>query len=227
MDLAVNYQNNSWAEVLKFEKDKSYFQDLLKFVEAERSKGKAIYPAKDKTFNAFKLTPLDKLKVLILGQDPYHGPNQAHGLAFSVMPSVPPPPSLINIFKELRNDLDLPTPPNGDLTRWAERGVLLLNSVLSVEAGRAGSHANKGWELFTDEVIRIVSRVTKNTVFILWGSFAQKKIELIDTNKHLILKSPHPSPLSATRGFFGSKPFSKTNEYLVANGILPIDWHLE
>jgi uracil-DNA glycosylase len=222
-----DYQSqHTWATFLNKEKEKSYFTDLLRFVESERLAGKIVYPPKDRTFYALKLTPLSNLKVLILGQDPYHGPNQAHGLSFSVPKGIKSPPSLCNIFKELISDLKIHMPTSGDLTPWAEQGVLLLNSVLTVESGLPSSHAKRGWENFTDEVIRVANRESLNTVFVLWGSFAQQKIDLIDSAKHLIIRSPHPSPLSASRGFFGSRPFSQINNYLSAKRKSPIDWQL-
>ncbi|MGZ3712088.1 MAG: uracil-DNA glycosylase, partial [Bdellovibrionota bacterium] len=188
---------------------------------------KEIFPPAADIFNAFNLTPLSKVKVVILGQDPYHGPGQAHGLAFSVRKGVRPPPSLKNIFKELAADLGLPIPQTGDLTSWAKQGVLLLNTVLTVEKGQAASHRNKGWERFTDEVIRILSAQEHPIVFLLWGSFAHKKAEMIRTPPHKVLKAPHPSPLSAHTGYFGSHPFSQTNKILAANGAKEIDWRLE
>ena len=185
---------------------------------------KQIFPPGKLIFHAFEQSPFDKTKVVILGQDPYHGPGQAHGLCFSVPDGIDLPPSLQNIFKEISGDLGLPTPSNGNLDRWAAQGVLLLNATLTVQANRAGSHQNKGWEIFTDRVIRILAEEKEHLVFILWGSFAQKKGEFIDRGRHLVLSSPHPSPLSSYRGFFGNKHFSRTNEYLKLHNIKPIEW---
>ncbi|MEB2774532.1 uracil-DNA glycosylase [Algoriphagus sp. D3-2-R+10] len=213
----------SWRNTLKQLFDQKFFRDLVAFVRDEYASVKVFPPGKE-IFNAFNHCPIDSVKVVILGQDPYHGPGQAHGLAFSVKPEVPFPPSLINIFKEIESDLGKPLPPNGDLTRLADQGVFLLNATLTVRAHQAGSHQKKGWEEFTDGVIRTISDQRENVVFLLWGAYAQKKSILIDTTKHLILKAPHPSPLSSYRGFFGCKHFSKANEYLVNNGIKPIDW---
>ncbi len=214
----------TWADVIAAEKDKDYFKNILKFVENERVLGKVIYPVKQNVFNAFKLTPFNKVKVVILGQDPYHGPNQAHGLAFSVEGDVAVPPSLKNIYKEIQADLGLPIPSHGNLTHWAKQGIFLLNTVLTVEQAKAHSHANKGWETFTDNVIKTVSQYHKNVVYMLWGSNAHKKIPMIDQQQNLVLKTTHPSPLSAHRGFLGSKQFSKCNSYLESNNINPIDW---
>ena len=213
----------SWKSALNQLFDQTFFEELVSFVKTEYSSRKVYPPAKE-IFNAFDHCPLNSVKVVILGQDPYHGPGQAHGLSFSVKPGVPFPPSLANIFKEIETDLGKPFPSNGDLTRWADQGVFLLNATLTVRAHDAGSHQKRGWEEFTDEVIRIISYSRENVVFLLWGSYAQKKSALIDARKHLILKAPHPSPLSSYRGFFGSKHFSKANDYLVANGIEPIEW---
>ncbi|UNU73262.1 uracil-DNA glycosylase [Moraxella nasovis] len=200
---------------------------LRAFLQAEYAQNKTIYPPKSQIFNALNTTPLSQVKVVILGQDPYHGAGQAMGLSFSVPKVVPKPPSLQNILKELSNDLHIPISNHGDLTYWASQGVLLLNAVLTVEAGRAGSHAGKGWELFTDAVIDVINTQTTNTVFILWGSYAKKKGRFIDPNRHLILTANHPSPLSANRGgFFGTSPFSRTNDYLIRHGKAPIDWAL-
>ncbi len=194
---------------------------------AEKQSGKKIYPTGPLIFNAFEKTPIDQVRVVLLGQDPYHGPGQAHGLSFSVQPGIKPPPSLINIFKELKSDIGLVNiPTNGDLTAWAQQGVLLLNASLTVRDNEPNSHANLGWSPFTDAVIETVSRTCNHVVFILWGKFAQQKAPLIDQDKHLILASAHPSPFSADKGFFGSKPFSKTNDWLIAHGIDPIDWAL-
>lgn len=214
----------SWKEALKSEKAKPYFSDLLSFVEKERAAGKTIYPRNSDVFRALALTPLESLKVVILGQDPYHGPNQAHGLCFSVPPGIEQPPSLKNIFREISDDIGCPLPSHGCLSSWAKQGVLLLNAVLTVEARRAGSHANRGWEQFTDEIIRLVNHHREGIVFLLWGSYAQKKALLIDRDRHTVLSAPHPSPLSAHRGFFGCKHFSRANTALIAQGLDPIDW---
>jgi len=213
----------SWEIALKEVFLQDYFKDLDWFVKDEYSKGKVFPPGKE-IFNAFWHCPLHKVKVVILGQDPYHGEGQAHGLSFSVKPGIPFPPSLLNIFKELKSDLGKDMPPNGDLTRWAEQGVFLLNATLTVKAALAGSHQKKGWEQFTDEVIRIISDSQPHVIFMLWGSYAQKKTELINESKHLILKAPHPSPLSAHRGFLGCKHFSQANSYLVSQGLDSIEW---
>lgn len=215
-----------WRDVLAGEREQPYFQSLLEFVEGERRVGKRIYPPNGDVFHALSVTPLSEVKVVILGQDPYHGPGQAHGLAFSVKPPVPPPPSLVNIFKELHNDLGLPPPNHGYLEKWAKQGVLLLNAVLTVEEGKPASHANKGWERFTDRVIRELDSRKEHLVFLLWGSYAQKKGAFLDRSKHLVLEAAHPSPLSAHRGFLGCKHFSKTNAYLKKHGMTPIDWSL-
>lgn len=216
----------SWKKALHEEWDKPYFIELTDFVRSEYASPRyAVYPPAAKIFAAFDACPFNDVKVVILGQDPYHGPGQANGLCFSVGEGIPNPPSLINIFKEIQDDLQLPeAPTDGDLTRWARQGVLLLNSTLTVEAHRAASHQGRGWERFTDEAIMRLNRDRENIVFILWGSYAIKKGAFIDRNKHLVITSPHPSPLSAYRGFFESKPFSKTNEYLVNHGKSPIDW---
>lgn len=199
---------------------------LKKFLLLERQAGKQIFPRANHWFHALDSTPLDDVRVVILGQDPYHGPGQAHGLCFSVQEGVKTPPSLVNIYKELEADIGIPPPNHGNLDKWAKQGVLLLNAVLTVEAHQAGSHQGKGWEKFTDAVIRLVDMRPQPSVFILWGSYAQKKAGFIDSNKHLVLKSVHPSPLSAHRGFFGSKPFSKTNAFLQQQGMDPIDWQV-
>ena len=213
----------SWKNVLKNEFDKDYFKRLVGFVHSEYSCVKVFPPGKE-IFAAFDATPFDKVKVVIIGQDPYHDVGQANGLCFSVRDGIPFPPSLLNIFKEIHDDLGKPMPKSGDLSRWANQGVLLLNSTLTVRAHSAGSHQNKGWEEFTDEVIMRLARDRSNIVFILWGSYAIKKGAFIDRNKHLVLTSPHPSPLSAHRGFFGNKHFSRANDYLVMHGETPIDW---
>lgn len=214
-----------WNPVLKAELSKPYWDELQRFVHDERSRYE-VYPPHDEVFAALHLTPHAEVKVLILGQDPYHGPGQAHGLCFSVRPPVPPPPSLQNIFAELETDLGLPPPDHGSLVAWAEQGVLLLNATLTVRAHKAGSHQKKGWETFTDQVIRAVDAKEETVVFVLWGSFARKKKELIDTSRHVVIESAHPSPLSAHRGFFGSRPFSRINEALTAAGRDPIAWRL-
>ena len=214
----------SWKEVLKDEFIKPYFPQIPLHIKTEKSQGKIIYPPGSLLFNAFNTTPFDKVKVVILGQDPYHGKGQAHGLCFSVGYGVPPPPSLLNIFKELQDDIGITLPGHGNLTHWAQQGVFLLNASLSVRAGEPMSHSKIGWATFTDTVIKKISDKKKNVVFILWGKFAQEKRILIDETKHCILRSVHPSPLSAYGGFFGCKHFSKTNEYLVSHGIDPIDW---
>lgn len=216
----------SWLEYLGSEFEKPYMVQLKAFLLQQKQQGKVIYPPSPLIFNAFNSTPLDRVEVVILGQDPYHGPGQAHGLCFSVQPGVQPPPSLQNIFKEIKRDLNIPIPTHGCLQSWADRGVLLLNATLTVEQGRAGSHQGQGWEQFTDRAIQLVNEHCEGVVFLLWGSYAQKKGQLIDTRKHLILKSPHPSPLSAHRGFIGNGHFSKTNQYLQQQGKTPIDWRL-
>ena len=216
----------SWKEILKGEFNKAYFQQIPLHIKTEKSQGKIIYPPGSLLFNAFNTTPFSTIKVVILGQDPYHGHGQAHGLCFSVQNGVPPPPSLMNIFKELQSDIGIEIPNHGNLTHWAQQGVFLLNASLSVRAGEPMSHSKIGWAEFTDTVIKKISEQKKNVVFLLWGKFAQEKRILIDETKHYILRSVHPSPLSAYAGFFGCKHFSKTNEYLVSKGIDPIDWSL-
>jgi len=213
----------SWKKVLAPEFEKEYFKNLTKFVRQEYL-SKTIYPKPENIFQAFNLSPFDKVRVVIIGQDPYHGPNQAHGLCFSVQEEIQNPPSLKNIFKELADDLNINLSGSGDLSSWAKQGVLLLNATLSVQARQAGSHQHKGWEEFTDTVIKTVSDKKENIVFLLWGSYAQSKSILIDSQKHLILKAPHPSPLSSYRGFFGCKHFSKTNRYLKKASLEEIDW---
>lgn len=217
---------SSWKEALQQEFGKEYFAQLVNFLKQEKAAGNIIYPPGPRIFDAFQLTPLDEVKVVILGQDPYHGPGQAMGLCFSVPDGITLPPSLINIFKELERDLGIKAPVCGDLTKWARQGVFLLNAILTVRKASAASHQNRGWEQFTDAVIRTISDAKENVVFILWGNYAGSKQKLIDTSKHFIVKSPHPSPLSAHSGFFGSRPFSKTNEYLQSKGMKPIDWSL-
>ncbi len=216
----------SWETALKHQKEQPYFQAALEYVKQERAQGKIIYPPQPDIFNAFKFTPFDQLKVVIIGQDPYHGPNQAHGLSFSVRPGVPKPPSLQNILKELQDDLGIPMPNHGNLEKWARQGVMLLNASLTVEAGKPQSHANIGWEKFTDQVIKILNDEKEDLIFLLWGSPAQRKGAIIDPKRHHILKTVHPSPLSAHRGFFGCKHFSKTNDLLRKMGKEEIDWSL-
>lgn len=217
---------NDWAEKLQDEYKKDYYRELFRFVSYEYSHN-TVYPPGDDIFNAFHLTPLSKLKCVIIGQDPYHEPNQAHGLSFSVKPGVDIPPSLMNIYKELSTDLGCYIPNNGYLVKWAEQGVLLLNAVLTVRAHQAASHQGKGWENFTDAVIQIIDKVDRPIVFLLWGSFARSKKKMLTNPKHLILEAPHPSPLSVYRGFYGCKHFSKANEFLKENGLDPIDWQIE
>ena len=213
----------SWQEVLQVEFDKPYFESLVSFVKQEYASN-TIFPPAGQIFNAFNTCPFNNVKVVILGQDPYHGPGQAHGLCFSVNDGIQFPPSLQNIFKEITSDLGIPAPKTGNLTRWAEQGVLLLNATLTVRASQAGSHQGKGWEEFTDAVIKTISEKAENVVFILWGSYAIKKKSLINPSKHCILTAPHPSPLSSYRGFFGCKHFSQTNTYLTSKGKTPIEW---
>ncbi len=215
-----------WAEQLAGEFRQPYMQQLADFLAAEEWAGKVIYPASQHCFNALNTTPLDKVAVVILGQDPYHGPGQAHGLCFSVRPEVPPPPSLVNIFKEIQTDLGIMPPDHGCLQPWAEQGVLLLNSVLTVEQAQAGAHQGRGWETFTDRVVETVNRECDGVVFLLWGSYARKKGGQIDRSRHLVLEGPHPSPLSAYRGFFGCRHFSRANQWLQEKGRTPIDWAL-
>ncbi|MES2388213.1 MAG: uracil-DNA glycosylase [Bacteroidota bacterium] len=215
----------SWKQVLAEEFEQDYFKNLVSFVKQEYA-SQLIYPPAKQIFNAFEHCPFSKTKVVILGQDPYHGPAQAMGLCFSVNKGVAIPPSLVNIFKELKTDTGISPPAHGDLTHWADQGVLLLNTVLTVRAGQANSHQGKGWERFTDSVIRLLSEQKENLVFILWGSPAQRKGEIIDASRHLVLKSVHPSPLSVHRGFYGSKPFSQTNAWLHKHGQTEIDWQV-
>lgn len=217
----------AWQEVLGPVKRADFFQQLMARIDAERAAGKAIYPPASEVFNAFTLTPLDNVKVVILGQDPYHGPGQAHGLCFSVQSGVKTPPSLVNIYKELAQDIEgFHVPEHGNLTAWAEQGVLLLNTVLTVEQGKAHSHAKWGWETFTDAVIKSVNDTQHGVVFLLWGSHAQKKGQNIDTQKHYVLNAPHPSPLSAHRGFLGCRHFSQTNKLLSQQGKTPVNWQV-
>lgn len=224
--MLTNVEAQSWQQVLSEEKKAPYFQKILDFVKAERQKGKKIYPPHPDIFNAFKFTPYSDVRVVILGQDPYHGPGQAHGLCFSVQAGIDPPPSLQNIFKELHRDLKLKIPNHGCLEKWAKQGVLLLNAVLTVEAGQAGSHANIGWQQFTDKVIETLNHHPEPIVFLLWGAYAQRKGHAIDRQKHLVLEAPHPSPLSAHRGFLGCGHFSKANAFLRSNHRKEIDWSL-
>ena len=217
----------TWQDALGPQKEAEYFTRLMARIQSEREAGKVIYPPQQDVFNALKFTPLESVKVVILGQDPYHGPDQAHGLCFSVLPGVKTPPSLINIYKELAADIDgFVIPKHGTLTNWAEQGVLLLNTVLTVEQGKAHSHAKWGWETFTDAVIDAVNRHQQGVVFLLWGSHAQKKGMHIDTSKHHVLSAPHPSPLSAHRGFLGCKHFSQTNQLLTSQNKSPINWQV-
>lgn len=220
MDVKIE---ESWKSLLEDEFNKPYFEQLIAFVKNEYNT-QQIFPPGNKIFNAFDLCPVQNIKVVIIGQDPYHSPGQAHGLCFSVQDGIAFPPSLRNIFKEINNDIGTPIPQNGNLTRWAEQGVFLLNATLTVRAHNAGSHQKRGWETFTDAVIKLVSDKTENVVFLLWGAYAQRKEELIDNSKHLILKSVHPSPLSASRGFFGNHHFSRANTYLIEKGKEAIKW---
>ena len=213
-----------WKQHLAGEFEQDYMARLRAFLADEKRAGKTVFPPGPDIFNAFNLTPFDKVKVVILGQDPYHGPDQAHGLCFSVQRGVKTPPSLVNIYKEIHRDLGIEIPPHGNLTHWAEQGVLLLNAVLTVEAGQAASHQKKGWEQFTDQAIEHLNREREGLVFLLWGSHAQKKGKLIDRNKHCVLTAPHPSPLSAHRGFLGCGHFSRANQYLLQQGKTAIDW---
>ena len=217
---------DDWLAVLGGEFEQPYMQNLKAFLAEEKAQGKVIYPHSSDWFNAFKYTPLNQVKVVILGQDPYHGPNQAHGLCFSVRPGVKTPPSLVNIYKELQSDLGIQPVNHGYLTSWAKQGVLMINAVLTVEQANAGSHQKKGWEQFTDKVIHVINEQLDGVVFLLWGSYAQKKAAFVDQNKHLVLKSVHPSPLSAHRGFFGNHQFSQANAFLVSRGKQPINWQL-
>ncbi len=218
--------SNDWLPAVNAEFKKPYYKELYKFVKEEYSKN-VVFPPSEDIFNALHLTPLSEVKVLILGQDPYHNYNQAHGLCFSVLPGNDTPPSLVNIYKELQDDLGCYVPNNGYLVKWAKQGVLMLNTVLTVRAHQANSHAGHGWEQFTDAIIEAVNKEDRPIVYMLWGAPAQRKIPMLTNPKHLILKAPHPSPLSAYRGFFGCKHFSKCNEFLEKNGIKPIDWQIE
>lgn len=216
--------HDSWLQVLQAEFQRPYMEDLKAFLQQEKNAGKVIYPKGSQWFAAFDNTPFDQVKVVILGQDPYHGPGQAHGLCFSVLPGVRIPPSLLNIYKEIHADLGIAIPQHGCLTHWAQQGVLLLNATLTVEQGKAGAHQGKGWEAFTDSAIAALNEQRQGLVFMLWGSYAQRKGALIDANKHLVLKAPHPSPLSAHRGFLGCGHFSQANHYLQQREQAPVDW---
>ena len=218
--------DDSWLGELQGEFEQPYMQQLRSFLQQEKAAGKTIFPPGPQVFNALNSTALDQVRVVIIGQDPYHGPGQAHGLSFSVPPGVRTPPSLQNIFKEIHRDLGFPIPPHGCLQSWAEQGVLLLNAVLTVEQAQAGSHAKRGWERFTSKVIEIINARREHCVFLLWGSYAQRKGEQIDRQRHCVLTSVHPSPLSAHRGFIGNGHFSAANQYLVEHGLTPIDWSL-
>lgn len=227
MSAGVNVKiEDSWKKVLQGEFSKPYFEQIVSHIRTEKAQGKIIYPPGPAIFNAFDTTPFDNVKVVILGQDPYHGPGQAHGLCFSVQNGVPPPPSLQNMFKELHEDIGFHIPAHGNLTNWARQGVFLLNASLTVRAGEPMSHSKIGWAQFTDTVIKKISEGKEHVVFMLWGKFAQEKRALIDESKHLVLRAAHPSPLSAHAGFFGCRHFSKANEYLVSKGIQPVDWSL-
>ena len=219
--------HSSWKDKLQPEFEKPYMKDLKAFLKKELDLGKSIYPKASQVFEALNLTPFEKVKVVILGQDPYHGIGQAHGLAFSVLPEIPPPPSLKNIYKEMKEDLGLPIPSNGYLKSWAEEGVFLLNSCLTVEARKPASHKGKGWEIFTDKIIEVLNEEKEDLVFLLWGSFAKDKGSQIDPSRHCVLTAPHPSPFSADRGFFHCKHFSKANSYLKSKNISPINWNLK
>lgn len=218
--------NSTWQNYLGQEFQCDYFRKLDQFLEQELANGKVIYPKKENIFNALNTTDFKNVKVVIIGQDPYHGENQAHGLSFSVNKEIKIPPSLVNIYKELENDLGLPIAKSGYLQDWAKEGVLLLNNVLTVEASKAASHQKQGWEIFTDKIIDALNENREHLVFILWGAPAQKKAARVNRDKHLVLESVHPSPLSSYRGFFGSKPFSKANDYLIKNGIKPVNWQI-
>ncbi len=214
---------NSWSKIIEEESRKEYYQELQSFLKSERARGE-VFPPEKEVFAAFELTPFEKVKVVILGQDPYHGEGQAHGLSFSVKKGIKPPPSLANIYKELHSDVAIEIPEHGNLEHWARQGVLLLNTVMTVRKGEAGSHQGKGWEIFTDRVIEVLAKEKSNLVFILWGSPSQKKASKVNPEQHHLIVSSHPSPLSSYRSFFGSKPFSRTNEFLKKSAITPIDW---
>jgi uracil-DNA glycosylase len=222
--LSANNLEISWQTIIGDEFDKAHMKALGEFLRLESENGFSIFPAVENVFAAFSATPFDKVRVVILGQDPYHGVGQAHGLCFSVEPGIRLPPSLLNIYKELESDLNVPCAKSGSLIEWSKQGVLLLNSVLTVRENQAASHQRQGWEIFTDRAIKELADRREGLVFVLWGAYAQKKAAFVDRNKHLVLESVHPSPLSASRGFFGSRPFSKINEYLVSRGEPPIDW---
>jgi uracil-DNA glycosylase len=226
LNISMELKNTDWSRVLRDEFEKPYYRNLMEFIRNEYET-KTIYPEKQDIFNAFQFTSYKDVRVVLLGQDPYHGPNQAHGLSFSVKPDVKLPPSLRNIFKELHQDLGFQVPNNGYLVKWARQGVMLLNTVLTVREGEAHSHKNKGWETFTNEVIKQINKKESPVIFMLWGRPAQTKINLIDTDKHYVIESAHPSPLSANRGFFGSRPFSKVNEILENYGLDVICWKIE
>jgi uracil-DNA glycosylase len=226
MDVSQIKLEPSWIQRLGDEFAQDYMTSLRQFLAAEFAAGKTIYPKGAEFFTALNLTPFEKVKVVIIGQDPYHGPGQAHGLSFSVKPGISAPPSLVNIFKELKNDLGLAPPSHGYLKSWAEQGVLLLNAVLTVEMNRAASHQGRGWERFTDRIVKELNDKREHLVFMLWGSYAQKKCDFVDTRKHLVLRAPHPSPLSAHRGFLGCGHFSMANRYLEQHGLATIDWQL-
>lgn len=217
----------TWKNLLSSEKEKPYFKAIMNFLKEESSKGKVIYPPKNDIFNALKLTPFANVKVVIIGQDPYHGPNQAHGLCFSVKHGITPPPSLVNIYKELHDDIGFKIPTHGNLEKWTHEGVLLLNATLTVQAHKPQSHAKIGWHTFTDKIIEVLNNHPEPIIYLLWGAYAQSKEALIDTSKHCILKAPHPSPLSAHRGFLGCRHFSKANALLVSKGRTPVDWSLD
>ena len=217
----------TWTDLLASEKEKPYFKAIMDFLKQESAKGAVIYPPKSDMFNALKLTPFEDVKIVIIGQDPYHGPNQAHGLCFSVKRGVSPPPSLINIYKELHNDIGFKIPSHGNLEKWTHEGVLLLNATLTVQAHNPQSHAKIGWQIFTDKIIEALNQHPKGIVYLLWGAYAQSKEALIDTSKHRVLKAAHPSPLSAYRGFLGCHHFSKANELLISLGRTPVDWTLD
>lgn len=216
----------TWTDLLAAEKEKLYFKDIMDFLKQEATRGAIIYPPKNEIFNALKLTPFEDVKVVIIGQDPYHGPNQAHGLCFSVKKGVRPPPSLLNIYKELHDDIGFKIPSHGNLEKWTHEGVLLLNAALTVQAHNPQSHAHIGWHIFTDKIIESLNQHPQGIVYLLWGAYAQSKEKLIDTHKHRILKAAHPSPLSAYRGFLGCRHFSKANELLIDMGRTPVDWQL-
>ncbi len=224
--MTTDTQQLTWKKTLADEKHKPYFQAILDYLKKQYQQGKVIYPPKDEIFNALKMTPFDQVKVVIIGQDPYHGPNQAHGLCFSVKPGIKPPPSLVNIYKELHEDTGFIIPEHGNLDAWAKQGVLLLNATLTVQAHQPQSHAKIGWQQFTDHVIEVLNQHPQPIVYLLWGSYAQSKRQLIDTSKHHILVAPHPSPLSAHRGFLGCRHFSKTNQLLAEMNRDTINWQL-